>query len=173
MENEVRSLLNPLLVRPSARSLVGTVYTPSTLIRLSACPPVCLYSACRPPIRPPSAHPPVRLSFAPRLPVHPSASRPSLSPHPPLSALVRLSTPRPPRPHLPKITYHFLLLESFLPLVRHVRSPRLHFIALVGAIVASGYENFPPYVVNPRLTLLCCDREVCHDPSCRDVMTPS
>ena len=28
-------------------------------------------------------------------------------------------------------------------------------------------------MVNPWLTLLCCDREVRHDPSCRDVMTSS
>ena len=44
----------------------------------------------------------------------------------------------PPCPHFPKITYEFVLVESFLPLVRHVRSPRLQFFAPVGAIVAWG-----------------------------------
>ena len=76
-------------------------------------------SAHPPPIRPPSTRPPIHLSFAPR---------PS----------VRMSASRPPRPHLPKITYHFLLLESFLPLVRHVRLPHLQFMAPTGATVASG-----------------------------------
>ena len=45
---------------------------------------------------------------------------------------------RPPRPHFQKFTYEFVLVENFLPLVRHVRLPRLQFLAPAGAIVASG-----------------------------------
>ena len=81
--NEVRGLLNPLLVRPSACPLVRPVCAPSALMRPSARPPVRLHSACRPPVRlsathPPSVcpsapRPPVHLSFAPRPPVRPSA----------------------------------------------------------------------------------------------------
>ena len=50
---------------------------------------------------------------------------------------VRPST-RSPRPHFQKITYEFVLVESFLPLVRHVRLPRLQFMVPTGATVALG-----------------------------------
>ena len=135
MGNEVRGLLNPLLVRLSARPPVRLVCASSALIRPSARPPVrpspvcpsasplphvCL-SARPPPVRPPAT---VRPS-APRPPVRPSAS-------------VRPSAPRPPRPRYPKITYRSLLVLNFLPLLRHVRSPCLQFVAPAGAAVASG-----------------------------------
>ena len=126
VENEVRGLLNPLLVRPSAsrpypcpvRSYPPVRFPldrPSAcpLDRPSTCPPVRLYSMCRPPVRSPSA--PVRSS-----------------------TLVCPSALCPPRLRFPKITYHFFLLERFLPLVRHVRSPRLQFLAPAGATVALG-----------------------------------
>ena len=60
--------------------------------------------------------------------------------NPSVRPLVRPSArpPRPPHPHFQKITYEFVLVESFLPLVRHVKSPRLQFLAPAGAIVASG-----------------------------------
>ena len=44
----------------------------------------------------------------------------------------------PPRPHFQKFMYEFVLVEIFLPLVHHVRLPRLQFLAPTGAIVASG-----------------------------------
>ena len=123
--NEVRGLLNPLLVCLSARPpinpnprLVRSLCHSSALsaphLLLSAHPPLfCVPSARQPICRPSAPLPPVCLPFV----------------HPPL---VR------PRPHLPKITYHFLLLESFLPSIRRVRSPRLQFMAPARAIVALG-----------------------------------
>ena len=71
-------LLNPLLVRPSARPLIRPGRTLSALIRPSARPP---------PFSMPSAHPPVRLSFAPSPPVRPSASRPPARRSPPVCPL--------------------------------------------------------------------------------------
>ena len=152
----MRGLLNPLLVRLSARPLVRPVRAPSALIRPFARPPVRLHSPWRPPVRPspvrPSAHP---LSARPPLLFPMSACPPVrlLSARPPQSArppLVRPSACPPqsarPPPVLPvllvriiqKITYQSLLVLSFLPLLHHVRSPRLQFVALVGATVASG-----------------------------------
>ena len=142
----MRGLLNPLLVRPSARPLVRLIRAPSALIR-------------------PSAHPP---------PVRPSASP---LPHVRLSArppLVRRSPPVRP-PSAPSASSKNYLLVSSSPKFFTSCTPReIATSAIRGASRShSGImvSKLPPYVVNPRLTLLCRDREVRHDPSCHDVMT--
>ena len=134
----MRGLLNPQLVRPSARPLVRPVRAPSALIRLYA----------RPPIRPPSARSPL---LCPRPPVRPpSAPSASSKNYIPFSSGPKFFTSCTPR-------------EIATSAIRG--ASRSH----------SGIRvsKFPPYVVNPRLTLLCCDREVRHDPSCCDIMTLS
>ena len=98
-----------------------SVVRPSAPVRPSARPPA--------PVRPLST--PVR-SSARR--AHP---RPLVRPPVRSLATVRPSAPRPPHPRHPKITYRSLLVLSFLPLLRHVRSPRLQFVAPAGATVAS------------------------------------
>ena len=88
----MRGLLNPLLVRPSARLPVRPVRAPSALIRPSARPLVRLHSPCRPPVRPS----PVRPSASPLPHVRLSARPPPIRP-PSAHPLVRLSPPvRPP-----------------------------------------------------------------------------
>ena len=159
----MRGLLNPLLVRPFARPLVRPVRTPSALIRLSA----------RPPIRPPFARPPLLCPTSACPPV-----RLPSTPHPPPSArpLVRRSPPVRP-PSAPSTSSKNYLPFSSGPEFFTSCMPReIATSAIHGASRShSGIRvsKFPPYVVNPRLTLLCRDREVRHDPSCRDVMTPS
>ena len=122
-----KRLLNPLPVRPSyARMPINPNPHPVRPVRhlpalftprlpFSAHPLVCMSISLLRGLPSASYPPPVRLFFAPCLP---------------LSA-------RPPYPHFQKITYEFVLLESYLPSVRHVNSPRLQFMAPVGATMAS------------------------------------
>ena len=88
-------LLNPLLIRPSARPLVRPVRALPALIRPSA-------SNLRA-IRPSAPRPPVRLSFAPRPPVRPSARPP---------AIVRSSTPPSAPSALSASSKNYLLVSS-------------------------------------------------------------
>ena len=152
----MQGLLNPLLVHLSARPVVRPIRAPSALMRPSARPPIYLYSACRPL---------VRLSFSPRPPVRPSASRPP----------ARRSLPV--RPSAPSASSKNYLSFSSAPKFFTSCTPcEIATSAILGASKSHNgirVSKFPPYVVNPRLTLLCRDREVRHNPSCRDVMTPS
>ena len=183
----MRGLLNPLLVRSSARPLVRPVHAPSALIRPSARSPVRLQSRCRPPIRPSAPRLPVRLSFAPRPPLRSSASRPPARHSPPVHPSstrppVRRSPPvhppsAPSTPSAPSASSKNYLPVSSGPKFFTSCTPReIATSAIRGASKShSGIRvsKLPPYVVNPGLTLLCRDKEVRHDPSCRDIMTSS
>ena len=144
MGNEVRGLLNPLLVHPSAsppypHPIRSSAYPPPFCVPFARSPIRRPSTACLPPIHPPAT---VRLS-APR---PPPSTRLLVRPSP----LVR---PRLPRPRLPKITFRFLLLQSFLPLVRHMRLPReIATFAILGANRSHngiGVRKFPPLCGQP------------------------
>ena len=156
---------------------------------LSIRPPVRTQSARPPPVRP---RPPICQSASPptRPPVRAQSTRPPpIRPRPPVrQTLVRQSanpSACPPVRRSPPVrppSTPFASSKNYLP----VSSGPKFFISCTPREIATStirgasrshsgirVSKLPPLRGNPRLTLLCRDREVRHDPSCRDVMTPS